>query len=116
MTAVFAEEQPGLRTGKLNSRNLTVKSGTRALRIVLAWSDPPGPALVNNLNLIVTAPNGQKLVGNQRRNGPSTLDAANNVEVVHIDKAAAGTWRIDVVGSNIPRGPQDFALVAIGRL
>ena len=35
--------------------------------------------------------------------------------LLHVDTAAAGTWRIDVVGSNVPRGPQDFALVAIGR-
>jgi subtilisin family serine protease len=116
MSAVFVEETPGLRTGKLTTRTLTVKSGTQPLRIVLAWSDPPGPRLVNNLNLIVTAPGGQKLVGNGRRNGAATLDAANNVEVVHVDRAAAGTWRIDVVGSNVPRGPQDFALVAIGRM
>jgi hypothetical protein len=71
---------------------------------------------VNNLNLIVTAPNGTRFVGNQRKNGPATLDAANNVEVVHVDRAGSGTWRVDVVGSNVPRGPQDFALVAIGRL
>jgi len=115
MSAVFIEEKTGLRTGKLNSRTLTLKSGTQPLRVVLAWSDAPGPTLVNNLNLVVTAPNGTRFVGNQRRNGPATLDAANNVEVVHVDRAASGTWRVDVVGSNVPRGPQDFALVAIGR-
>jgi hypothetical protein len=114
-TATFTEVKPGLRTGQLSTRSVTVKSGTQPLRIVLAWSDPPGPRLVNNLNLIVTSPSGQKLVGNQRRNAPPTLDAANNVEVVHVDRAASGTWRVDVVGSNVPRGPQDFALVSIGR-
>jgi subtilisin family serine protease len=110
----FTEGRPGLKTGQLSSSKLTVKSNGRPLRIALAWSDPPGPTLVNNLNLIVTAPDGRKFVGNQRRNGPPALDATNNAELVHIEKPAAGVWRVDVVGSNVARGPQDFALVSIG--
>ena len=110
----FTEVRPGLKTGQLSSRKLTVKSNRRPLRIALAWSDPPGPTLVNNLNLIVTAPDGRKFVGNQRKTGPLTLDAANNTELVHVAKPAAGVWRVDVVGSNVAQGPQDFALVSIG--
>ena len=113
-SARFTEVRPGLRTGESSSSKLTVKADGRPLRIVLAWSDPPGPTLVNNLNLIATSPDGRKLVGNQRRNGPPTLDGTNNVELVHVEKPAAGVWRIDVVGSNVARGPQEFALVAIG--
>src|SRR6266540_1428857 len=110
----FTEVRPGLKTGGLSSSKLKVKSNGRPLRIALAWSDPPGPTLVNNLNLIVTAPDGRKYVGNQRQGGPPTLDGNNNAELVHIKKPAAGVWRVDVVGSNIARGPQDFALVSIG--
>lgn len=110
----FTEVRPGLKTGQLRSSKLTVKSNGRPLRIALAWSDPPGPALVNNLNLIVTAPSGRKFVGNQRRNGPPTLDGINNAELVHVERPAAGVWKIHVVGSNVARGPQDFALVSIG--
>jgi serine protease AprX len=113
-SARFTEVRPGLRTGQVRSSRLTVKSNASPLRIALAWSDPPGPALVNNLNLIVTAPDGGKLVGNQRRNGPPTLDAANNAELVHVERPAAGSWTVEVVGSNVARGPQDFALVSIG--
>ncbi len=110
----FTEVRPGLRTGQISSRKLTVKSNSRPLRIALAWSDPPGPTLVNNLNLIVTAPNGRKLVGNQRRGRPPTLDPANNTELVHVARPTAGIWQVDVVGSNVASGPQDFALVSIG--
>ena len=110
----FTEVRPGLKTGELKSSKLTVKSNGRPLRIALASSDPPGPTLVNNLNLIVTAPDGRKFVGNQRRNGPTTLDGTNNAELVHVDKPAAGVWIVDVVGSNVALGPQDFALVSIG--
>ena len=45
-----------------------------------------------------------------------TLDSANNVEMVEVASAASGEWRINVVGSNIPEGPQAFALVIIGRV
>jgi subtilisin family serine protease len=109
----FFDVTPGLQTGGLDSRKLTVKSSGAPLRIALAWSDAPGPTIVNNLNLIVTAPDGTKHVGNQPAGGTS-FDTANNVELVHVDAPESGDWTVDVVGSNVPLGPQDFALVAIG--
>lgn len=90
---------------------ITVKSGNVPLRIVMAYTDYPGPALVNNLNLIVTAPDGTRYVGNQPAGATMVLDIKNNVEVVQIEKPAAGDWKIEVIGSNIPNGPQDYALV-----
>jgi serine protease AprX len=113
-SAKFTDAGAGLRTGELSSTKLTVKSNSRPLRIALAWSDPPGPTVVNNLNLIVTAPDGRKFVGNQKRNGPPTLDTGNNAELIHVQRPAPGSWTVDVVGSNVPRAPQDFALAAIG--
>jgi subtilisin family serine protease len=113
-SAKFTDAGTGLRTGELGSSKLTVKSNSRPLRIAVAWSDAAGPTIVNNLNLIVTAPDGRKFVGNQRRNGPPTFDTSNNAELVHVQRPAPGSWTVDVVGSNVPRGPQDFALVAIG--
>jgi hypothetical protein len=112
----FVEVRTGLGTGQVKSLDLTIKSDGSPLRVVLAYSDRPGPSLVNNLNLVVTAPDGRKFVGNQRRNGPPTFDTTNNVEVVHVSKPSAGAWRVDVVGSNVPQGPQDYALVAIAHL
>jgi serine protease AprX len=106
---------PGLRTGEEWHRTITL-SGSAPLRVVLAYSDFPGPALVNNLNLMVTAPDGKRFVGNQVAAGSLTLDSTNNVEMVDVATTASGQWRIDVVGSNVPEGPQDFALVIIGRI
>ena len=91
-------------------QNVTVKTAGSPLRIVLAYSDYPGANLVNNLNLVVTAPDGTTRVGNQREGGPLTFDTSNNVEVVQVANAAAGTWTIDVIGSNVPQGPQRYAL------
>ena len=107
----FVEVKPGLRTGEVHAIQVRMRSGRAPLRVVLAYSDYAGPSLVNNLNLIVTAPDGMKYIGNQSAGKRPKFDAKNNVEVVHVQKPAKGTWRIEVVGSNIPHEPQDFALV-----
>jgi subtilisin family serine protease len=106
---------PGLKTGEAWQRVITL-SGTAPLRIVLAYSDYPGAALVNNLNLIVQAPDGTRYVGNQANPGSVTLDSTNNVEMVDVASAKSGQWHIEVVGANVPEGSQDFALVIVGRL
>lgn len=103
-------------TGQSRRRTITVKTAGAPLRIALAYSDYPGAALVNNLNLVVTAPDGTRRVGNQPTGGPLVFDTANNVEVVHVARAAAGAWTVEVVGSNVPQGPQRYALAATGKL
>ncbi len=103
-----------LETGEKATHTIQVSAPNKKLRIALAYSDFPGHELVNNLNLIVTDPNGKRWVGNLSGASPTlTLDARNNVEVVDVAKAAKGTWTIDVVASNVSSGPQDYALVAL---
>lgn len=117
VSASFADMKPGLRTGEGAAIDVRIRSGGAPLRVVLAYSDYPGPALVNNLNLIVTAPDGTVHAGN-RPAGVAALtpDTKNNVEVVRVPTAGAGSWKVEVVGSNVPHGPQDYALVCLGRL
>ncbi len=93
------------------------------LKITLAWDDTPGTplaatALVNDLDLVVTSPSGV-------RHYPWTLDPANpsanavqivedrlnNIEQVFVDSPEPGGWTIEVVGFNVPEGPQPFSLV-----
>jgi serine protease AprX len=112
----FMEITPGLRTGEVLTTNIDIKSADIPLRVVMAYSDYPGPSLVNNLNLILIAPDGQRHVGNQTVGTSLTMDVKNNVEVVHIPNPDPGGWRIQVVGSNIPQGPQEFALVYLAQL
>ena len=107
----FLEITPGLRTGEVYTAKMDVKSAKVPLRVVIAYSDYPGPSLVNNLNLILVAPNGQRYVGNQSTGGALSMDVNNNVEVVHIPSPEPGAWTLQVIGSNIPHGPQEFALV-----
>jgi len=112
----FRDVKPGLQTGQVRRFPLKVKSKQVPLRVVLAYSDFPGAALVNNLNLIVTDPSGKRYLGNQGAAGATTLDVTNNVEVVHVPGPAPGTWSADVIASNVPNGPQSFALAYRGHL
>jgi subtilisin family serine protease len=107
-------DHAGLKTGEKGTVSLKVPAGQKTLRIVLCYSDFPGRGLINDLNLIVTSPTGKKAVGNQPSGSRSlALDSANNVEVVEVAKAKAGTWTVDVVASNVAKGPQDFAIAAV---
>jgi hypothetical protein len=106
-------EGAGLATGTFSDMMLKVRKDGSALKVVLAYSDYPGPQLVNNLNLILTGPDGINHTGNATP-GSTAFDAHNNVEVITIPSADAGSWRVRIVASNVPNGPQPFALVVLG--
>lgn len=113
-SARFLDASSGLRTGEVYTDTLSLASAGAPLRVVLVYSDYPGPNLINNLNLVAVAPDGSRFVGNVAPGGALSVDAVNNVEVLHIPEPAPGSWTVQVVASNVPQGPQDFALVALG--
>ncbi len=92
------------------------------LKVTLAWDDQPGtpnvnPVLVNDLDLRVFDSSGTRYY-------PWTLDPANpsvpavrtqedhvnNIEQVVIDNPAPGAYRIEILGFNVPSGPQPFSI------
>ena len=113
---VFIDNSKGLDTGALYTITISLKSNKVSLRVVMAYSDYPGESLINNLNLVLTSPSGKKYSGNQYLDGTLTLDSLNNVEAIQVDKPDAGLWKIDVIASNVPQGPQDFALVYMAHM
>jgi serine protease AprX len=83
----------------------------------MVYSDYPGPGLINNLNLVVTDPNGKRYHGNIFDEPlDSRLDTVNNVEVVFIKEPGKGKYTIEVIGANIVEQVQDFALVYSGEI
>lgn len=115
----------GLETGYQFFGSVNIDNSDEPLRITLNWTDYPGteyanPALVNDLNLQVISPSGKIYLGNVFSANASTeggsFDVKNPVENVFIDSPEEGTWKIQVIANNIPRGPQPFALVVTGGL
>ncbi|MGF1668415.1 MAG: S8 family serine peptidase [Acidimicrobiia bacterium] len=109
-------------TGLHTSYRVTVPGGA-PVKVTLVWSDYPAApgassTLVNDLDLVVTAPNGTVHRGNRFSGGWSvtggTADRVNNVENAYLQTAAGGTWTIQVRGHDVPFGPQPFALVVDG--
>ncbi len=118
-SVAYLEERDGITTGENVTRGLRVNSGNE-LRLTLAWSDYPGnPAsskqLVNDLDLRLTAPNGTVYHGNDFSYPfDDSRDDTNPVEGISIPNPAAGWWIVEVIGYNVPLGPQHFSLVGSG--
>ena len=125
-TAQFCEkfvDQDGRYT-----ETVTVDPNDAELKVTLTWDDVPAApnaevTLVNDLDLVVTGPDGTQYY-------PWTLDPLapdqpavrtqadhiNNIEQVLVENPAAGEWTIEVVGHNVPDGPQHFSLVGDGAI
>ena len=65
-------------------------------RATLSWYDPPnvdgttGRALLQNLDLLIVAPDGQAYWGN----GGSSADVLNTVEHIEIDNTVQGSYQV----------------------
>jgi subtilisin family serine protease len=118
-----ADQKAGLTTGESISftntitQPLVIHDSSQPLRVMLAWSDPPASLsssrqLVNDLDLMVTGPDGRQFWGNNTNGG----DRINNVEGVIIAQPTPGTYTISVRAHNIPVEAQHFALAVAGAL
>lgn len=131
----YVDQTHFLTNGQVYSRQIFVQSPDQPLKITLAYTDVPGfagaiPALVNDLDLEVVAPDGTLYRGNQFGAGDSipnspTPDKINNVEAVHLRSPMPGDYLVRVRGSGIVADAismtpdiidQDFALVSSGNL
>jgi hypothetical protein len=114
---------PGVSQGGSQTFEIEVDSSSVPLEIVLVWTDYPatagaGVALVNNLDLTVTAPGGTVYKGNVFSGGQSTsggsYDSRTVEEVVRLASPPAGAYTVRIDGTTVPHGPQPFALVSTG--
>jgi hypothetical protein len=125
----FIDQQYALTNGQVFERRMVVANREEPIKVTLAYTDVPGlpaaiPALVNDLDLEVQAPDGHVYRGNQFLEGESIPDAPgfdrlNNVEGVLISEPLPGEYRIRVHAHLVvqdaliatPAIDQDFALV-----
>ena len=112
-----------LANGNNNTSTINVPAGSQQVRVMLCWTDYPAAAnaavaLVNNLDLTVTDAGGTvhhplilnpdpSHVGEPAVEG---VDNLNNIEQVVINNPSGGAFTISVNGTDIPQGPQPYAL------
>ncbi len=112
-----------------SSRSYRVKVATKApLVITLAWTDPPGSDVQNNMQLDLRGPADLFTIGNAShifRKDPNfdatapngmVLDKRNNVAQIRIDAAEPGEYLIRVAAQNTVLPPQGYALAVVGNL
>jgi subtilisin family serine protease len=103
-------------TGSDSQYIVNVRDGE--LRLCLAWTDPPGRGLQNTVTVVLeNTGTRERWLGNPRRPpGMVGWDAGNNVQVIRLSDAKAGSYRVSVIASNLLVNPQSFALVVTGQL
>jgi len=128
----FIDQGAPLATGQTFEHHVVIATAGEPLNVTLAYTDYPGfpaaiPALVNDLDLEVVAPDGSTYHGNQFDQGESVPNAPgkdnlNNVEGVHLSQPLPGDYLVRVRARNVvqdarrdtPAVDQDFALVISG--
>jgi len=111
----FIDETTGLETGEGHTYFYSVNNASVPLKVTLVYTDYPGTPftsgqIVNDLDLTVTDP----FDTIHYANGGSGLDHVNNVEGIDIEIPLVGTYKISIAGTNVPQGPQPYALVITG--
>jgi hypothetical protein len=103
------------------SQNVIVPAGAASLKVMLSWTDPAGTVgssriLINNLDLRVT--NGAITTlpwvlnpADPSANAVRRIDDQNNLEQVTLLNPAAGSYQVNVAGTQVPEGVQEFAVV-----
>lgn len=113
------------------SREVTVPGGN-PLRVTISWTDPHGtvppaslnprtPILVNDLDLRLEDENGNMffpyMLDPENPSAAATTDTKNNidnVEMIHIDNAPAGTYTIYVDHDGTMANDQVFSIIISG--
>ncbi len=103
--------------GATNTFAVSVTVSHTPLDIALVWIDYPatagaGVTRVNDLDLLVTAPNGAVLYPN----GRTSRDSDNTVETLHVGAAQPGVYTVRVIGSAVPFSGGTAALYVRGAI
>ncbi|MEM1318669.1 MAG: S8 family serine peptidase [Bacteroidota bacterium] len=112
--------------GQTSTHTIDIPAGVREVRVMTYWMDPPASnntnkALVNNLDTRLRDAGGDTYLPWLLNptpdpfllDAPATrgVDNLNNVEQVVIDNPAAGTYTLEVEGSELPFGEHEYYVV-----
>jgi hypothetical protein len=115
----------GLELNTSASKLFFVGDDHEELKITLVWTDPPAAESAtkptkNVLKLTAQSPVGIRYLGNdfdttagESREGGTTQDRLNNVQMIVVTRPFKGPWTITVSGTEV-LGKQGYALVVTG--
>jgi serine protease AprX len=106
---IFQDENTELDTGEEEKTQVEIGASDSVLKVTLVWTDFPGEALQNDLDLIVRTADGQERHGNMPPTS-TQFDRQNNVEQVVWNNVSPGLVEIVVRAERIIQ-PQSYALV-----
>ena len=119
----FLDDAFGVSTGEAQTFQFEL-SGRAPLHVVLAWTDTAAApeaaiAIVNDLDLELTSPDGNRYHGNQFYNGwsavnPPNWDERNVEEVCLVNLPLPGRWTARILGRNVYSPRQPFAVAVRG--
>lgn len=110
---------------------VSVPGGSTELKVTLAWDDVPAAAqpvgtIVNDLDIRVFDAGNQQYfpwtlntLNSQNPDAPpvrTQADHVNNIEQVVVDNPTPGVYRVEILGFNVPQGPQSFSCAATPQL
>jgi len=119
----YSDSQDNLNTNDISSYTFEVTNSSVPLKVALVWTDPmctdlfgtcDQTALIDDLDLKVTLPDGTWRNGNNLSVSPASADRKNNIEMVALDNPAIGTYTVDVSAFSVPTGSQNYALTVVG--
>ncbi len=112
--------------GVTNNHTITIPENVKQVRVMIVWPDVAASvnadaALVNNLNLSLTAPSSTTYNPWVLDSSPSVasisapatrgIDNLNTIEQVTLDNPVSGSWTVNVNGNDVPLGPQKYFVV-----
>jgi subtilisin family serine protease len=114
----------GSRRSQRSYRFRVEEDSAQHLRVVLAWTEPPGRGVQNALALVLRSANATNMVGNQRHLAfreswrleadAHETDRDNNVQEITVEKPEKGNYRITITATDTATPPQGYALALLG--
>jgi hypothetical protein len=119
------DDTTGLTTGDYSDFAFDVNDSTMPLRVAVVWTDTAAasganPALINNLDCQLTAPNADFYKGDLYDSGQSILnpsgdfDNKNPLEMFRVNQPDSGRWTLRVSAQNVVTELQPYAVVITG--
>ncbi len=112
--------------GESNTHEITLPDNVKELNVMVYWTESSASpmtskALINNLDMQMAAPGGDvslpwlldPTADPVNLNAPATkgFDDLNNVEQITLENPEAGTYSIQIDGTEVPMGPQEYYIV-----